>query len=221
MPRTASVWAQDLATKSMHVDTSISSGKDFTSSASIVLAAKKGTMTDGTFQKNSGETADDFEVIGVVQNASVSQNKQLAQIFEIGSKESYFVPGRTVVQASISRVSIDGDSLMKVMYPNGTRTSDAGFSDPAGHTYYINLASDFFNNSLDLAFFFYDGQADPVGAFYLKDAHIQAHQISLASQQTVVLENISLRASQVIGLDSVAPDGKEPPDPPQSGNEGG
>jgi len=215
MPRTVTQWSQTLNSQGFHVDTDITTGKDFASSASIVLAARKATLvepTPGGINQTTmmqTDTPDSWEAIGLVQNASVSQNKQLAQIFEVGSKESYFVPGRTVVQAGVSRIMVDGDSLMKVMYPKAEGASevpaDAGFSSLKGSTssdFYINLASDFFNNSLDLGFFFVDGENQPIGAFYLKDAHIQAHQISLASQQTVVLENISLRAGQVIGLSS-------------------
>jgi len=215
MPRNVTEWQQNVLGQPNHVDESITTGKDFSSSATIVIAARKGERPEPThragYYKLDANGPANWETIGVVQNASVAQNKQLAQIFEIGSNESYFVPGRTVVQATISRVMIDGNSLMKVMYPLDTELSvgehgDMGFAtqgdDGVVSAFYINLASDFFNNSLDLGFFFYDGESEPIGAFYLKDAHIQAHQITLASQQTVVLENISLRASQVIGFNA-------------------
>lgn len=211
MPRNVAEWQSEVLGQDQHVyrDSELSSGKDFTSAATIVLAARLGTTTDGSFEKETNDAPASWETIGVVQNASVAQNKQLAQIFEVGSRESYFVPGRTVVQATLSRVMIDGDSLMKVVYPEvdsvvpTDTVVNTGFMNTKAdrdNIFYINLASDFFNNSLDLAFFFYDGENAPLGAFYLKGAHIQAHQISLASQQTVVLENISLRANQVIGL---------------------
>ena len=216
MPRTVTDWNAFVLGKPAHVapDTEIGSGKDFSSAASIVIAARIGAITkEGGFDRNPGDGGANWMTIGVVQNASVSQNKQLAQIFEIGSTESYFVPGRTVCQASLSKVMIDGDSLMKAMYATLGDAAPDGPYDNMGFTndntvsttnnknyFYINLASNFFNNPLDLGFFFYDGQNDPLGAFYLKDAHIQAHQITLAAQQTVVLENISLKASQVIGL---------------------
>ena len=219
MPRSVTEWNSDVLGQSKHVDQNIISGRDFTSATSIVLGSRKGQVDadSGSFTKdgNNSPTQADFQAIGVVQNASVAQNKQLAQIFEIGSRESYFIPGRTVVQASLSRVMIDGDSLMKVMYPihdyadDQTKyLEDAGFKNigaDAGteNWFFVNLSSNFFNNSLDLSFWFYDGENQSLGAFYLKNAHIQAHQISLASQQTVVLENISLRASQVIGISAI------------------
>jgi len=221
MPRNVADWANNvLQSGTGHVDPHIPSGKEFTSSSTIVIAAHKGqySATTGSFVKDVGADGApgpaDFETIGVVQNATVAQNKQLAQIFEIGSHESYFVPGRAVVQASLSRVMIDGDSLMKTMYPSETAegfpagpgfkrdtlvTTAAGDISVQKH-FFINLADVFFNAPLDLAFFFYDGSGQAMGGFYLKDAHIQAHQISLASQQTVVLENITLRANKVIGM---------------------
>ena len=112
MPQTVEQWQTALVGSNLvHVDPDITDGSAFTSSATIVIGARKGEIVSKVFSKDGGDspTAADFEAIGVVQNASVAQNKQLAEIFEIGSKESYFIPGRTVIQATISRVMIDGD----------------------------------------------------------------------------------------------------------------
>lgn len=56
--------------------------------------------------------------IGLVQNVQVSQQKQIQQLFEIGSREPFFIPGRTMVSMGMSRILFDGPSLMYAMYIN-------------------------------------------------------------------------------------------------------
>ena len=38
------------------------------------------------------------------------------------------------------------------------------------------------------------------GGVFLEECFVQAHQFSVASQQTVLLENVSLRAARVVGI---------------------
>jgi len=228
MPITVAEWSQAVLGKKVNVDkTLVGQGTKFASSASIVLGAQTRTKPTG---KDTPEallvdfpTPGDFIAIGVVQNVTVAQQKQITQLYEIGSTESYIIPGRTTLQASLSRVMVDGDSLMKCLYPYPEETDTGGggptdltkmsteFQDSApgyhvgpgksigdtGNWFYIDLASKFFNIPFTLGFFFYDNENNPLGAFYLQDAMIQAHQISVAAQQTIVLENVSIRASKV------------------------
>jgi len=218
--RTVNDWTTSVIGKNdVHVDDLITNGKQFTSAQTIVIAARKVNVTVENGVGSVAVPGDNtdgpgsFMAIGVIQNASVVQNKQLAQLFELGSRASYFVPGRTVVQANLSRIMIDGDSLMAIMYPTdengfsagtaGQMTSDPGFDTPQGHSFLINLASEFFDNPIDLAFWFNDGDHELMGGFYLKDAYLQSHQISVASQQTVVLESCSLRANSIQSVQSV------------------
>src|ERR1035437_32482 len=49
--------------------------------------------------------------IGLVESAQINMSKPLSRIFEIGSKLSYIIPGRTVGGISINRVFLDGPSL--------------------------------------------------------------------------------------------------------------
>jgi hypothetical protein len=54
--------------------------------------------------------------IGVVEAINVSQAKQIQRLFEIGSKRSYFVPGRNIGQASITRTVFNGPNLLRALY---------------------------------------------------------------------------------------------------------
>lgn len=54
--------------------------------------------------------------IGLTQNFSLSQNKSVSRVFEIGSERSYFIPGRSVGQLTLGRVLYHGPSLLRALY---------------------------------------------------------------------------------------------------------
>jgi hypothetical protein len=54
--------------------------------------------------------------IGLTQNFTLSQNKAISRIFEIGSDRSYFMSGRSVGQVTMFRVMYHGPSLLRSLY---------------------------------------------------------------------------------------------------------
>ncbi len=58
----------------------------------------------------------DLIPVGLVQQAQLTQNKQLNQIFEIGGRIPFYVPSRVTVRASLSRILFDGPSLFYALY---------------------------------------------------------------------------------------------------------
>jgi hypothetical protein len=156
--------------------------------------------------------------VGLVENATVTQNKQMQQLWEIGSRQPYFVPGRTFIQAGLTRVMFDGQSLLKAMYqmdtasnwpeidtsqdeiPGFPYTPDAATTDERGQ-FFINLASQFFNNPLGLGFVIKDQEEDNYGGFYLEECYVQNHQFTVQANQTVVLENSGLRATKIVPIE--------------------
>ena len=88
-------------------------GTGFVSSESVILAAGHPTI--------SMQTGTDYGLatlvpIGLVENANIQQNKALQQLFEVGSRRPFFIPGRHQIQAAMSRVMFNGPSLMKALY---------------------------------------------------------------------------------------------------------
>jgi len=81
---------------------------DFLSSESVVLLSGP--------SKLSSNTLHNLLPVGLVQNVQVTQAKQIQQLFEIGSRMPFFVPGRTTVQVGMARVLFDGPSLLQAMY---------------------------------------------------------------------------------------------------------
>lgn len=54
--------------------------------------------------------------IGLLSNISVAQRRDLARLYEIGSKRAYFVPGRTFSSFQMGRVLFFGPSLLRMLY---------------------------------------------------------------------------------------------------------
>jgi hypothetical protein len=214
-------------------------GSDFLSSESTVMFAGPAELYTDLSR---------LVPIGLVQNVQVSQQKQIQQLFELGSRKPFFVPGRTIVSGGIARILFDGPSLMYAMYLSGddSASTDAfdsyinpgkndtwkpinaladadkptsplskdnvlggttkgtfktSSSEPTPGYFFINLASSFFNRPTGLGFVLYDMEGQPYGGFYMENCYIQAHTFSVASQQTVLVENVSFRASTMVPLD--------------------
>ena len=205
-----------------HVQAQDDKGGEFLSSETVVVVS-------GPPSLENIHSLDTLVPIGLVQNVSVAQQKQLQQIFEVGSRKPYFVPGRTMISAGISRILFDGPSLMYSMYINSAVASGGALSmpdyDATGRDdtqlptlpvvntavpvpsenaktanpgmFFINLASSFFNNPMGLGFVLYDGNQQAYGGFYLEGCYVQSHQFNVSSQQTILVENVSLRCTDL------------------------
>jgi len=71
-------------------------------------------------------------------------------------------------------------------------------SDPG--QFFINLRSSFFNKPIGLGVVLYDNESEAYGGFYLEECYINGHNMSLASQSVVIMENVSLFATNIIPL---------------------
>ncbi len=101
-----------------HVQSELQGGQ-FISAATILIAAGPPRLRDATSAPPGEGSAGKAEIafpIGVIENFGMSQNRQLQRMFEIGSKRSYFVPGRTIGSISLGRVLFFGPSLLRVLY---------------------------------------------------------------------------------------------------------
>jgi len=153
--------------------------------------------------------------IAVTDNVAINQNKMLQQIFEIGSRRSYFVSGHTTGTVSLSRPMFSGPSLMRLL-TSGTQDhafleNPAGLSTIGGDSaienrsldnkqseFYINLQAEIFDRPLGLLLYMIDQRGRPYGAMYVEDANIQAHAFNLASQAMTVVENVSMMFDRVV-----------------------
>jgi hypothetical protein len=184
------------------------------------LSAESMVVCTGPPEYNPADDFANLIPVGLVQNVQVSQNKQISQVFEIGSRKPIFIPGRTIVNCGISKILFDSHSLMKALYlqthsdviglgvedvdgvdvPITLSTGEDApglVTDGTTPDFFINLASKFFNRPLGLGFFLRDMEGDQYGGFYLNNCYIQHHTFNIASQQTILVENVSIRCSRL------------------------
>jgi len=210
----------------------LNSTYDFVSSESTLLVSGPAEYTapveDGqTVRSDIGP--DTLIPVGLVQNASIAQNKQIQQLNEVGSRQLFTIPGRAYAQANIARILFDGPSLLfalstyyntegsdELCIPNVQKNSPgdptkeypATSNDVDGVTvidqadstiggFWGNLGSSVFNKPLGLGFVFLDTESEFYGGVYLEKCYIASYNIGISAQQTILLENVSLRATRV------------------------
>jgi len=209
--------------QSKHVqELGVFKGNNFISSESIVLCAVPYNTSGGP-----DDSVASWIPIGLLENITIQQNKQLQSMFEIGSKKMFNIPGRTYRKVNLSRIMFNGPSIMKAVSQHnleyGTKpgtenvldnqqTAQSQLDDAPGNgvnsdyvadydaapNLYIDLASGFFNHPVHLGMVFKDSDNDNYGAFAMADCYVQSHQMSITGQQTVVMENISMVCTDII-----------------------
>lgn len=165
-----------------HVDSSIKN-TSFTSSAYTVVYVK--VRAD---DNNTGTTV--FRPIGLIQNWSFAENRQVDELWELGSDTKYLVPGRTTGQINISRFLIDGADLINTMY-NTTEGGSGGIATSSDKA--IASLKDI-SGACDLMFVVYQHSEahNELLVRYFDNCWIVARQESVASNQTLIAENITV-----------------------------
>ncbi len=196
-------WTQTFTSK--HVDADVEDG-EFISGESIVVAALK-TPDTGVAPDTWSMQPSNYIAIGLLETGQLQQNKQLQQLFEIGSALPYFIPGHTMISMSLNRVMFNGESLLRVIYGNRSAADinphpgaqiQLGGDRQVG--FYVNLASAFFNTPTTLGFFMCDNSNNFVGGFGLEGCYVQSHVLAFSSRQVVIAENVAMRATKLIGF---------------------
>ena len=161
-------------------------------------------------------------VCGLVQNLNMNQQRQIREIFEIGSERRYWADGPSRNNLSISRALFSGPSLMKIA---GMGLMNQGINpneEPDVHSeifqgqkrnavssgynknFWINLSSDLFKNPLGLLLdfreFYGNGQSASYGSVYLSNAKIQSHSMNMQAGQWLMQENMQMQFETPIPL---------------------
>jgi len=220
-----------------HVQQELTHGQFVSAETSLVASGTPEIGGTGAYSQAPAASVGNVYPIGLIENAGISQSKQLQKIFEIGSSRSYFIPGRVIGSLSLGRIFYYGPSLLRVLYayyfnnsngidigtvPNTTtitledgsttisplaRLLDKGGTSfhnvrmsPGDDYFFINLASDLFNQATGLAFYFKDANFNSVGAFYLEWVYMQGHQFSISSGSVLVMEGASAQYDRVVPI---------------------
>ena len=219
-----------------HVQSELKGGQFVSAETSLIAAGPPEIGGTGPYTSTPVGSVSNVYPIGLLENAGLSQSKQLQKIFEIGSSRSYFIPGRVVGSVSLGRTFYYGPSLLKVMYAyyknDGTEikigTEDASATvtledgstaqsplarllprgenfhqlrqSPGEDHFFVNLASDLFNQATGLAFYFKDANFNSVGAFYLENVYVQGHQFSVSSGSVLIMEGVSAQYDRIVPI---------------------
>jgi hypothetical protein len=213
-------WSSNF-TKNDHVQPTETDG-----GAGNFLSGESAVIVSGPEKLITGDDSnmDKLIPIGLVQQAQLSQNKQINQILEIGSSVPVFIPGRVSVNATLSKILFDGPSLAYALYRSGKAgTGDVTvpkekqngdpYSIPASPypsdgkvvaadsktpgLFWINLASRMFNKPLGIGFMLYDMEGQAYGGAYLEGCYLRAHNFGISANASVLAENVSLVAQRI------------------------
>lgn len=219
-----------------HVQQELKGGQFVSAETSLIAAGPPELGGTSAYSNSPVGSVGNVYPIGLLENAGLSQSKQLQKIFEIGSSRSYFIPGRVIGSVNLGRTFYYGPSLLRVMYAYYTSengdvqigTEDASTeitledgsttisplarllnrgsnmhsvkNSPGEDYFYVNLASDLFNQSTGLAFYFKDANFNSVGAFYLEHVYIQGHQFSVSSGSVLIMEGVSAQYDRIVPI---------------------
>jgi hypothetical protein len=156
--------------------------------------------------------------IGIVQNFSVSHNRQYSRIFEIGSERSYFIAGRTVGQIGLGRVFYHGASLLRVLYAyyqdvKGAVSVKPMFQNlgalttanphdvvipPGYENIFVNLASDLFAQPIGILMYVKDMNLNVLGAIYFEASYIPNHTWATDSQGVLIQEQVAVQFERAV-----------------------
>lgn len=153
--------------------------------------------------------------LGITENIGIGQNKQITRLFEIGSRLSYFIVGRTISSVNLARTMYDGPNLLRALYAyfpskkmGDTKAADLMTLNPeqfrelkrvAGYgDFFLNLDSDLFDKPFGLLLLFLDSSEEPYGACYIEDAYIQNHQFGISSQANIIGEGVTIQYDQLV-----------------------
>ncbi len=212
--------ANDFAPYERNVQQGMVDGQ-YASGAFTMLAAGPPRLANiGNATVGDAVTTALTQPIGLVQQFSVSHNRQFNRIFELGSERSYFISGRTQGQLSLGRVYYHGPSLLRMLYAASSDTNLpvvvppfsafgalAEAANPNPHNVkirpgfnnlYLNLASDLFSQPIGLLIKMVDSNEQTLGAFYAEGCYVPNHSLSVDAQGLMVQEQASIQFERIV-----------------------
>lgn len=111
-------------------------------------------------------------------------NNPAGSLLDIGSPNQRKDPNASLLDLN----SVSSDSTHKVK------------QSPGDDYFFINLASDMFNQATGLAIYFKDSNNNLIGAMYLEDCFVQGHQISVSSGSVLLMEGASMQFDRALPI---------------------
>lgn len=160
--------------------------------------------------------------MGLVQNVNIGQNRGFMRIWEVGSERSFWIANRSTGNMNLSRVWMDGPSLMRALYayyqdlippttvpwvyPNqgalpGNMANPHDVVIPPGYeNMYLNLASDLFTQPFGMMMVMRNSNLSLVGTVYLENCVIPQHSWATDAQGTIVQESAGIQFERIVPI---------------------
>lgn len=197
-------------------------GTEHISTANVSVSFAPPKLTE----KNIGFKA---ITVGLIQDLTISQQKNIVKFFEYGNDEYQMVTGKPRINASINRVLFDGPSILKYigyayedtqmndhksrgyykfMMGNlkeklgATKTNDPNM--PGSSDFWMNLTSELFDNPIGIFINIKqrlpNGDLHDYGGVFLENCLISSHNLQLSAPNRILTENIQMEIGRPIPL---------------------
>jgi hypothetical protein len=202
-----------------HVDQKIQEGVS-TSSSDILMAVGPSRLSEATGQyfaegtpsnrvekllnsrlygdSQISQIAANVRSVGAIGSATVTQNRPTKVVYEIGSKLQYNVPTNTSGSISLSRVFLNGASLMKALYAFKSEAEILDLTtvdDRPGQMkgeLWINMASSLFDQPIGIMLWMKNNKKKNVGAYYFENCSVQGLSFALYAAGGVFSEGTQI-----------------------------
>lgn len=101
---------------SEHVQAELQNGEYVSAESTLILAGPSRLQMVTAMGSDPLSAQSQLYPIGLLQTLTMAQNRQVARLFEIGSKRSYFVPARLFANFQMNRILFYGPSLLRLLY---------------------------------------------------------------------------------------------------------
>ena len=117
--------------------------------------------------------------------------------FKLGTKDfgtKLTVDGRTIFDPAAKMIH---DDVVEAALHSLKR-------DPGRDHFFIDIASDLFNQPTGIAIYFKSCDSVSVGAMYLEQMYLQGHQMSIASGSALIMEGVSGQYDRIVPIEMLS-----------------
>ena len=146
--------------------------------------------------------------IGLNENFTIQQVKEIQRLTEIGSKASYFVLGRTLVRVQMATLMLTRGNILKYLYESEIEYDQDENPDtseylptPNSGRIFLNLNSPLFDKPCGLLLWIKDNVGRNISLNYLEECYVAAHNFNLTAGGLVIAEGVIMETASLQPLD--------------------
>ena len=147
-----------------------------------------------------------LKAVGILQNFSIQQGKQVIPHSAIGSARTFFQSSKVQVSGSIGRLFVNGKNLYRVLYDNAFSSGSYDLTaKPLPHaekneSFLANLDSSLFLIPFGMAVVYRDKAKNTIGGIYIEMMVIPTWSSTINAGSPTIVEGTSFMADRVRAL---------------------